>query len=86
MLMWCRYVLWMFLSSETFVTGQTTDAERTIIGLLRIRALMQTFMGNWRRDQPEHRLTGTQEVTPKMVGAAGDPKLKLKASETYTFL
>merc|ERR1712232_881367 len=85
----CRKLTWMLLRSLTFVPGESTQCERILAALLKLRGLLMTFYSSWNSTHPlSERLTQVNEITPKMVGASSpeDEKFKIKGMEAWGYL
>ena len=83
MLVFCRHVVWVVLTSNLCRGGVGTQEENIEAGLEVLRYTLTQWYKERARLHPEEELTRISKVTRKMVGESGKRKLKTKAAETW---
>ena len=80
MLVFCRHVVWVVLTSNLWRGGVGTQEENIEAGLEVLRYTLTQWYKERARLHPEEELTRISKVTRKMVGKSGKRKLKTKAA------
>ena len=78
---WSKMVVWRFLKSGLWGASADTADERKIVSV----SVMKNELFRWysEKQRQGESFTRVSDLTPKMVGTLGKPRLKTKAMETY---
>ena len=76
---------WFLISCGIWAQHEMTETEREAIAVLAMRAELWQWYQERCKQKPGELLTKPVDLTPKMLGSAGDQKLRLRGSETWTF-
>jgi hypothetical protein len=86
MQLWCRHVMWVLLKSSIWGLLEASEGARLQVSVHQMRAALFKWYDEWAKEHPDEPLTRINNITYKMIGDQWNPRLKLKAMETYGFL
>ena len=84
-MIWCRKVVWTLILERCYAVAATQE-EQIIVSLLAMRRFLLQWYDKRKHSRPDEGLTHVHDWTPKMVGTAADPKMKVKAAECWGVL
>ena len=82
--MWAKHAVWALIENNVWAVAGRTEKERHHARLVCFRSELFRWYGKYREENPgKAPLTELSGLTPKMIGASEDRKLKTKGAETW---